>query len=133
VTEDSVCALIPQSGFRRIVSEDHEFCIEMMTGMSEWVRRLVGLLEDLVLRDATARVARHLIQSDQSGGQTGFVLPMRKRDLASHLNLTSETLSRTLRRLADCGLIQTHEQRIRICDLGKLQDIADGLLPAEYG
>ncbi|UCE60241.1 MAG: Crp/Fnr family transcriptional regulator [Phycisphaerales bacterium] len=131
-TEDSVCALVPEAGFRRIADEDHAFCIEMMTGMAKWVHTLVGLLEDLVLRDATSRVARHLIQSDSSEGQAEFTLPMRKKDLASHLNLTSETLSRTLHRLVECGLIETREQRIRICELPKLQDVADGLAPAEF-
>ena len=130
--EDSVCALIPEGGFRRIVNEDHAFCIEMMTGMAKWVHTLVGLLEDLVLRDATARVARHLIQSDSTDGQGEFTLPIRKKDLASHLNLTSETLSRTLHRLVECRLIETHEQRIRIRELAKLQDVADGLAPAEF-
>jgi len=131
-TEDSVCALIPQAGFRRIAREDHSFCREMMTGMAQWVHSLLGLLEDLVLRDATARVARHLIQSDSSAGEAEFTLPMRKKDLASHLNLTSETLSRTLHRLLECGLIETSERRIRIRELAKLQDVADGLAPAEF-
>jgi len=131
-TEDSVCALVPRVEFRRIVNEDHGFCIEIMTGMSKWVHHLVGLLEDLVLLDATARVARHLIKSDTTGGQSEFTLPMRKKDLASHLNLTSETLSRTLHRLVDCGLIETHGQRIRIFDLAKLEDVAEGLAPAEF-
>jgi len=131
-TEDSVCALIPEAEFRRISHEDHAFCIEMMTGMSKWVRNLVGLLEDIVLRDATARVARHLIQSDSTGGQGEFTLPMLKKDLASHLNLTSETLSRTLHRLVECGLIEMRERRIIICELAKLQDVADGLAPAQF-
>ncbi|MGD2110903.1 MAG: Crp/Fnr family transcriptional regulator [Phycisphaerae bacterium] len=131
-TEDSVCALIPEAGFRRIVNRDHDFCKEMMTGMSRWIRGLVGLLEDLVLRDATARVARHLIESDPTAGTAAFTLPMRKKDLASHLNLTSETLSRTLHRLVECGLIDTRDQHIRILALDKLQDVADGLAPAEF-
>jgi len=131
-SEDSVCVLVPRAGFRQILAEDHSFCIEMMTGMSKWVHHLVGLLEDLALRDAAARVARHLIQSDETRGQGEFTLPMRKKDLASHLNLTSETLSRTLYRLVDCGLIETREQRIRICELAKLQEVADGLAPAEF-
>jgi CRP-like cAMP-binding protein len=130
--EDSVCALIPRAGFRKIIDDDHSFCIEMMTGMSKWVHHLVGLLEDLVLRDAAARVARHLIQSDETRGQGEFTLPMRKKDLASHLNLTSETLSRTLHRLVDCGLIETRERRIRIREPEKLQEVADGLAPAEF-
>ena len=131
-TEDCVCALIPAAGFREIVNRDHAFCIEIIIGMSKWVHHLVGLLEDLVLRDATARVARHLIQSDRTGGRGEFALPMRKKDLASHLNLTSETLSRTLHRLVDCGLIERREQRIRIRELARLQEVADGLAPAEF-
>jgi len=133
VIEDAVCALVPAAGFRQIINGDHAFCIEIIVGMSKWVHHLVGLLEDLVLRDATARVARHLIQSDRTGGQGEFALPMRKKDLASHLNLTSETLSRTLHRLVDCGLIERHEQRIRIRELDRLQEVADGLAPAEFG
>jgi CRP/FNR family transcriptional regulator len=113
VSEASVCALIPRAGFRQIVEEDHGFCIEMMTGMSKWVHQL-------------------LIQSDDTRGQGEFTLPIRKKDLASHLNLTSETLSRTLHRLVDCGLIETREQRIRIRELSKLQEVADGLAPAEF-
>jgi CRP/FNR family transcriptional regulator len=132
-TEDSVCVLVPAAGFRQIINRDHAFCIEIIIGMSKWAHHLVGLLEDLVLRDATARVARHLIQSDRTEGQGEFALPMRKKDLASHLNLTSETLSRTLHRLVDCGLIERHEQRIRIRELSRLQEVADGLAPAEFG
>ena len=100
--------------------------------MAKWVHNLVGLLEDLVLRDATARVARHLIQSDITDGHGEFSLPMRKRDLASHLNLTSETLSRTLRRLVDCGLIETHDQLLHIREPDKLREVAEGLAPAEF-
>jgi CRP-like cAMP-binding protein len=89
-------------------------------------------LEDLVLRDATARVAQHLIKSDKTRGKGEFTLPMRKMDLASHLNLTSETLSRTLHRLVDCGLIETRGQRIRIFDLEKMEQVAAGMAPAEF-
>ncbi len=131
-TENSVCALVPEGGFRKIVNEDHGFCIELMAGMSKWVHDLVGLLEDLVLRDATARVARHLIKSDGTGGRGEFTLPMRKKDLASHLNLTSETLSRTLHRLVECGLIETSGQRMRIFDIDKLEEVASGMAPAEF-
>ncbi len=131
--EDTACAIIPVDRLHRLLRDHHELCLQLLTGMSFWVRQLVGLLEDLVLRDASARVARHLLQADPTGGREAFVLPMLKKDLASHLNLTSETLSRTLRRLAESGLIETGEgQQIRIVQMEALRDVAEGLLPAEF-
>ena len=95
--------------------------------------QLIGLLEDIVLRDGSGRVARHVLEADPSGGKEAFLLPVLKKDLASHLNLTSETLSRTLRRLAESGLIELGAgQRIRILDAAGLRDVAEGLLPAEF-
>jgi len=132
--EPTVCALLPQRDFLNVLDRDHAFCRELMDGMALWVRQFVGLLEDIVLRDAIARVARHLIQADATRGEGEFTLPMRKKDLASHLNLTSETLSRTLRRLAELKLIEMSAgQHIRICDFSALSDVAQGLPPAEFG
>ena len=131
--EDTTCVLLPAERVRQLLRQHHELCLQLLTGMSQWVRQLVGLLEDVVLRDATGRVARHLLAADPSAGREPFLLPMLKKDLASHLNLTSETLSRTLRRLADSGLIELGEgQQIRIVDAATLGDVADGLPPAEF-
>ena len=90
------CVLIPMDRFRDAMAQDHQLCLEMMTGLSFWVRRLISLMEDLVLRDALGRTARFLLESDVAADGT-VRLPSLKRHVASHLNLTSETLSRTLK------------------------------------
>lgn len=131
--EDSVCVLVPTDNLQRLLTQHHELCLQLLGGMSFWVRQLVALLEDVVLRDASGRLARHLLAADTSGGKSPFKLPVKKKDLASHLNLTSETLSRTLRRLAETKLIEAGSaQRITIINVAALQDVADGILPAEF-
>ncbi len=130
---DTVCAVVPARELQAALQENHALCLQLLTGMAGWVKELVGLLEDIVLRDATSRVSRHLLEASGSAGDGFFQLGILKRDLASRLNLTSETLSRTLRRLQDSGLIATGEgQRIRILARSALEEVARGLPPAEF-
>jgi CRP/FNR family transcriptional regulator, dissimilatory nitrate respiration regulator len=128
--EDTVYLLLPAHEFRALLHKHHPLCLELLLGMSHWIRQLVGLLEDLVLRDALGRVAGYLLRIDAGSGGGSFALPVLKKDLASHLNLTSETLSRSLRRLSEGGLIAASDgQQITVVDRAALADVAEGLLP----
>lgn len=128
--EPTTCALLPAEPFRRALLTDHELCRGLLAGMAGWVRTLVGLMEDIVLRDAIGRLARYLLDAAAGQGGDEIELPALKRHLASHLNLTSETLSRTLKRLADAGLVQGLDtRRLRVVDADRLRDVADGLFP----
>jgi CRP/FNR family transcriptional regulator len=111
------------------MTEDHQLCLEMMTGLSFWVRHVIGLLEDIVLRDATGRIARFLLQSEP--GEDGTVkLPSLKRHVASHLNLTSETFSRTFGRLIEAGLImELDNNRVQLANRERLQAVSEGAFP----
>lgn len=130
--EKSVCALLPQDQFHRLLTDDHQLCLEMMTGLTFWVRHLVTLVEDIALRDAAGRLARYLLELAKSKGDDDGTLrlPGMKRHVASHLNLTSETFSRTLRRLTEAGLIEeSGGSHVRIIHPRKLRQVADGLFP----
>jgi CRP/FNR family transcriptional regulator, dissimilatory nitrate respiration regulator len=127
--EPTRCVLIPVQSFREQMVSDHQLCLEMMTGMSFWVRRLISLMEDLVLRDALGRTARFLLESEVD--PDGMVrLPSLKRHVASHLNLTSETLSRTLSRLIEAGLLVEHDKnRVQLRNLLQLRAVSEGKYP----
>lgn len=131
--EDSEALLLPKPELHALLRRNHALCLELLGGMALWVHQLVGLLEDLVLRDASGRVASHLLSASAGTTAPSFVLRVLKKDLASHLNLTSETLSRTLRRLADASLIELRDgQRIAILDRERLAAVAAGMAPAEF-
>lgn len=126
---DSSCVLLPRDLFRRALEEDHQLCLQMITSFSYWVQHLVGLMGDVVLRDAVGRVARYLLNSEADESET-IELPSLKRHLASHLNLTSETFSRTLRKLVDAGVIvETDGSHVQVVAREKLRLIAEGLSP----
>jgi CRP/FNR family transcriptional regulator, dissimilatory nitrate respiration regulator len=128
----STCVLLPQDRFRQSLADDHELCLDMMTSITLWARRLVTQVEDIALRDAAGRLARFLLELAGSKSSTDgtIELPGLKRHVASHLNLTSETFSRTLRRLIDAGLVAEAEAgRVRLLHPKNLRQVADGLYP----
>jgi CRP/FNR family transcriptional regulator len=120
--EDTLCAVVPTDSLRALLEQHHELALELLSATSRWVRSLVGLLEDIVLRDAAARLARYLLSLDPTADSKAFTLPVLKKDLAAYLNLTQETLSRTLRKLADAELIDSAaDGSIRIRDVEGLR------------
>jgi CRP-like cAMP-binding protein len=125
----TTCALLPMDRFKRLLEEDHALCQGMMSGLTLWVRHLVGLMEGVVLRDAAGRLARFLLDSE-ADDEGRIELPTLKRHLASHLNLTSETFSRTIRRLVDAGLIAEPDgSHVEVLDREGLKKVAEGLDP----
>jgi CRP/FNR family transcriptional regulator len=137
--EKTTCVLLPQESFRQTLADDHELCFGVMTSLTVWVRRMVMMVEDITLRDAAGRLARFLLDTQKNAGdkkrgdipQGNIVkLPGLKRHVASHLNLTSETFSRTLRRLVAAGLIlEIDNDQVQLLHPKKLRQVAEGMFP----
>jgi CRP-like cAMP-binding protein len=128
VVEPARLVRIDAPRFRALLDTDHALCRQLLPGLAMWVRHLIGLLEDIVLRDATARVARWIIEAADGDGVAR--LPAGRRHLALHLNLTPETLSRTLRRLIDDGCLRGDGDDLRILQPARLHQAAQGAFPA---
>lgn len=125
--EETALCMIPAESFRRFLEGDHRACIDLLVGMSMWLHHVVDLLEDVVLRDAAGRVARHLLTH---AGESGRVrLPAARKMLANQLNLTPETLSRTLRKLDEDGCISSERESLAVLDRERLSAVAEGLYP----
>lgn len=126
--EETACLLLPVEPFMRALRDDHQLSLQILSSMGMWVKSLVSLLEGIVLRDAAGRVAGYLLQAQAEQG-AAISLPGLKRHIASHLNLTSETLSRTLRQLREERLIREDESGLVILDAPGLKRIAEGYFP----
>jgi len=126
--EETACVLLPVEPFTKALREDHRLCLQILSGMATWVKSLVSLLEGIVLRDALGRVAGYLLQAQADQGAV-ISLPGLKRHVASHLNLTSETLSRTLRQLREERLISEDENGLVIKDVQGLKRLSEGYYP----
>lgn len=101
-----------------------EFALNMFSGISERVLRLVRDVEICCLQPAADRVVSfildHATQVEQSNGAGEVRLPAGKAVIASNLNLTPETFSRELHALVDKGLIDVEKRTIRVPNLQAL-------------
>jgi CRP/FNR family transcriptional regulator, dissimilatory nitrate respiration regulator len=125
----TTCVLLPIAPFRKLLEDDPVIYRGMTLGLTAWVRHLVNLIGDIVLRDAAGRIARYLLEIRPAADGT-VKLPGLKRHIASHLNLTSETFSRTFRRLIDAELIaEAKTNKVKLLDRKSLSRVAEGLYP----
>jgi CRP/FNR family transcriptional regulator len=87
------------------------------------LRRFAALIADLALRDVTERLAGFLLeQAPPAGG--AFEIGTRD-EVAARLGTVRELVSRSLRRLADAGLIARAGRRVRVLDVDGLRGLAD--------
>src|SRR5947208_11048995 len=80
------------------------FALRMLGSMSQHLRVIVGLLDDLTLKDIETRLANWLLKHcprPVTNGAVEIKLDRTKRVLAAERGMTSETLSRTLAKFRD--------------------------------
>lgn len=120
---DATLLFFPKGPFLDLLHQHSQLSINMIAGLSRYLRQFAMQIEDLTLRDVPARLSRYLLQLKSSA--EGYIeLPLSKSQLASNLGTTSESLSRTLRKLTDEEILQVRGRTIRILDGNRLIDLA---------
>ena len=114
----------PKKEFLDLLHAHSQLAINMIAGLSRFLRNFATQIEDLTFRDVPARLARYLL-SLAGSSRSSVVLPLAKAQLASNLGTTSETLSRTFRKLTDENLIRVQGKNIDLLDIDQLFDLAE--------
>ena len=114
----------PKTSFLELLKQDSNLSLKLMAGMSQWLHRLVLLVDNLTLKDANRRLADYLISLSPAGNsnkECHIEIPVPKHILASQLGIAGETLSRTFHKLQEAGLITVDGKKIILHDIDKLQ------------
>ncbi|MBI2516245.1 MAG: Crp/Fnr family transcriptional regulator [Opitutae bacterium] len=122
--EPSTVLVIPKAPILDLIGRRPDLAVRMLGSMSAHLRVLVGMLDDLTLKDVETRLLNWLVKHGRpaAAGSAGMVikLPGTKRVLAAELGTSSETLSRTLARLRDQQLITVAAKTITVHHPGTL-------------
>lgn len=103
-----------------------EILLEMLAVLSVRLRRFVGLIDDLSLKEVSARLAGYLLRMQAESEKSTVELDTTKATLAAGLGTIAETLSRTLRKMQQAGVITVDGSTITITDAERLKSLADG-------
>lgn len=120
---DATLIFFPKGPFLDLLHQHSQLSINMIAGLSRYLRQFAMQIEDLTLRDVPARLSRYLLQLS-SFVEGRIELPLSKSQLASNLGTTSESLSRTLRKMSDEEILQVKGRSIKILDSNRLTDLA---------
>ncbi|WP_221252229.1 Crp/Fnr family transcriptional regulator [Desulfuromonas versatilis] len=122
--EKSLLIFFPKNEFLTLLHEHSQISINMIAGLSRFLRQFTTQIEELTFKDVPARLARYLLEL--AGDEADEVqLPISKSQLASNLGTVSETLSRTFRKLADDAIIEVRGKTIEFLDRDRLEDLSE--------
>jgi CRP/FNR family transcriptional regulator len=124
LTQATVCE-IPMSKLEEICAEVQGLGHQLLRIIGQGIDRDQNHLEMLGRKQAQERVALFLHGLSERYRLLGlpgdmFTLPMSREDIASYLGLVIETVSRTLTRLQDEGVIAVRGRKLRILDRQRL-------------
>lgn len=113
--EPSRIIVVQRAPFRELLRRKPELSLQMLGSMSLHLKHLVQTLQDYKGRPIEGRLVDWLLRHLPDGAAV-LDLPVTKKNLAGQLGVTSETLSRTLARFRDEGLIRVDGPRIHFLD-----------------
>lgn len=130
--EDSQLYYLNKSEFLSLIQGSPQLALNMMTGLSLLLRQLTQQVEDLSLKEVSARLARFLLLEAQeispiTTDELKISLKMKKNLLAARLGTIGETLSRTLAKMKQKEILTIDKDLITIRNFQALREIAEGL------
>lgn len=117
-----VC-LIHQKDLQQYLTEYPEIAIKILSEMSRRLKESEKQTARVAIESVETRIISFLanLVDEDAGNSPVVVLPMTKKDLASYLGTTPETISRKFTHFEQLGLIeQLPKRKIKIPDLDKL-------------
>jgi CRP/FNR family transcriptional regulator, dissimilatory nitrate respiration regulator len=123
-TQPSRLVYLPRAAVLDACRRHPEVALGIIRVLARRVRSFAGLVEQLSLKDLTARTAGLLLA--ESAGRATFELSTTRDELAARLGTVRELVSRSLSRLRKEGVIRLAGRRVTIVDAERLAELAEG-------
>ena len=123
VLEDTTICIIEGEKLRYIINQNPGIATKIIEELSMRLQNAENLIESLSLYDVEQRIADILLK--MADDKDEIVLSMSRKDLAAHIAMSQETLSRKLSVFQEKGWInQTGHRKINILNRQKIEEIS---------
>jgi CRP/FNR family transcriptional regulator len=131
LTVSSVC-IFPYKALMEMASDVSTLARQLMRLMCKEINGNMAVIGDYMAEERLAAFLLGLAMRVHPRGElsTRVVLPMPRADIANHLRIAGETLSRVLARFQEQGLIELDHRVMHIVDLEGLEHAAPRVPPA---
>ncbi|WP_461177143.1 Crp/Fnr family transcriptional regulator [Virgibacillus ainsalahensis] len=120
----NICT-IHRNDMQDLMKEYPSIAVKILEQFSNRLDKTEKLVGQLSAKDVETRTASYLLELAEEKNTNEIVLPMSKKDLASYLGTTQETISRRLSSFQTNGWIEQKGHRnIKVLDEDALSDIA---------
>ncbi len=107
---DGKALVIDYDAFEKEFLKDPEVSFAFIKSLSKKIKYLESVIATNLMMNSTARVAKFICEHEHEMGR------LKKSYIAADLNMTPETLSRILKKLATLGLIEKLKDEITVLD-----------------
>lgn len=118
-----------RAALRKACESHPALAMRMLESLSLRLYHQVNEVDWLTASSASQRLAAYLLGLHRRQGES-LCLPISQRQLASHLGIRPESLSRLLSDWQQAGRIQGRLRQWSLCDLSFLQDLASAAVRA---
>lgn len=113
--------VMDRNDFQQFLLKYPEISLKVLTEFSTRLSKTEKRAANIALESVDTRIALYLADLVETTNNKTISLPMTRKDLASHLGTTPETISRKLAEFEDAGWIrQTTQRKIDVLDLDEL-------------
>jgi len=125
MNEDVHLYTLKVTEFQRLIATNHQLCIAIMNYVGNRLREVENRLEDLVFKDARARIIDFIKESaEKRGRRVGFEMLFKhcltQQDIANITGTSRQTVTSVLNELKRSDLIYFNRRSILIRDMAKL-------------
>ncbi len=122
--DDVRLLFVPRQAVLDVCRRHGDVALGVIAVLAHRVRAFARLIEDLALRDVTARLARYLAAEARARGAEVIELPGTREEIGARLGTVRELVSRALGQLRAAGIITVRGRTVRVRDHARLAGIA---------